>query len=975
MFSCRFCLFSLVSVLCIYLCVGSSPTKKCVEIEKQALLKLKDGFFYGDILSSWNSDDCCQWKGISCNNLTGHVTRLDLPQHSYNARSEDLIFLADAMPTEKTYNIPRGLGGKIDSSICELHHLTFLDLNYNGLIGEIPACIGSLGQLIELKLALNGLDGSIPHTLANLSNLQNLDLGYNHKLDANDLEWLPLLSNLRYLDLSHVYLGSAIGWPSSISKIPSLLELYLNDCDLSQVDPKSFSHINSSTSLRMLSLSENNFNSSILSWVLNVSKVLTVLDLSNNELDGSQIEFFQTLCQIKELYLGSNKLSGQLSDYLPEMCFAQHDLEVLDLEHNPFSSGLLPDFSWISSLKRLSLKNTNIVGPLSFDNLPRLKALDLSLNHLNGSLPIFEVTKFASLEFLDLSHNELSGTLSYTIGQLSKLWFLSVSSNKLNGIISKTHLLSLSKLEILDLSGNSLSFTLNPNWVPLFQLRYFLASSCILGPQFPMWLKYQRKLLVLQISNTSIMDTFPKWFGDISSSLSYLNVSHNKLSGVLPSIKTGLMSKWDFRFNNLSGSLPLFPPNVYSLFLSNNMFSGSVSSICSMSPMFLTYLDLSSNLLAGPLPNCWDKFKYLWVLNLANNSLSGRIPSSFGTLKEVQSIHLNNNNLSGEIPSLAPSIDLRFIDFGDNILEGTLPTWFDVLNDLTVLRLRGNKIQGNIPTSLCDITTLQVLDLSSNNITGEIPQCLSHISALSDVEFRKESFSHYIYEAIIFNSIQIGFFVDETTLIWKGENQEYGKILGLMSIIDLSDNHLIGDIPQSITTLKALIALNLSRNNLTGFIPDNIGDMKMLESLDLSRNHLDGRMPTSFSNLNFLSYMNLSFNNLSGEIPISTQLQSFDASMYVGNVGLCGPPLKKQCTGDNNGIIGENDTHEYMNFGFYISLGLGFCVGFWGVCGTLFLNSLWRHAYFQFFNNIYDWLCVTIVVFINKIKRRLQIQD
>nr|KYP48207.1 Phytosulfokine receptor 2 [Cajanus cajan] len=643
MFSCRFCLFSLVSVLCIYLCVGSSPTKKCVEIEKQALLKLKDGFFYGDILSSWNSDDCCQWKGISCNNLTGHVTRLDLPQHSYNARSEDLIFLADAMPTEKTYNIPRGLG--------------------------------------ELKLALNGLDGSIPHTLANLSNLQNLDLGYNHKLDANDLEWLPLLSNL--------------------------------------------------------------------------SKVLTVLDLSNNELDGSQIEFFQTLCQIKELYLGSNKLSGQLSDYLPEMCFAQHDLEVLDLEHNPFSSGLLPDFSWISSLKRLSLKNTNIVGPLSFDNLPRLKALDLSLNHLNGSLPIFEVTKFASLEFLDLSHNELSGTLSYTIGQLSKLWFLSVSSNKLNGIISKTHLLSF---------------------------------------------------------------------------LSYLNVSHNKLSGVLPSIKTGLMSKWDFRFNNLSGSLPLFPPNVYSLFLSNNMFSGSVSSICSMSPMFLTYLDLSSNLLAGPLPNCWDKFKYLWVLNLANNSLSGRIPSSFGTLKEVQSIHLNNNNLSG-------------------------------------------------------------------------------------------------------------------------------------------------DIPQSITTLKALIALNLSRNNLTGFIPDNIGDMKMLESLDLSRNHLDGRMPTSFSNLNFLSYMNLSFNNLSGEIPISTQLQSFDASMYVGNVGLCGPPLKKQCTGDNNGIIGENDTHEYMNFGFYISLGLGFCVGFWGVCGTLFLNSLWRHAYFQFFNNIYDWLCVTIVVFINKIKRRLQIQD
>ncbi|TKY50123.1 Receptor protein 12 [Spatholobus suberectus] len=703
MFIYRFCLFCVVTVLCIYLCIGMSHTKTCTKTDKQALLKLKHGFIHGrHILSSWNGEDCCKWKGISCNNLTGHVTRLDLQCSDYTARLE----------------------GKIDSSICELQHLTFLDLSDNYFKGEIPKCIGSLGQLIELKLSINELFGFVPRTLANLSNLQNLDLG-NNNLVANDLEWLSHLSNLRYLTLSYINLSRAIDWPSSISKIPHLSKLYLDNCGLPQVNPKSIPHMNTSTSLQILSLPTNQLNSSILSWIFNVSKVLTLLDLSSNslhsvpngfanmislqylylshnELDGSIIKSFRTLRQLKWLLLDSNKLSGHLSDYLPELC-STHDLEVLSLNHNPFNSGPLPDFSKFSSLMSLSLQNTNIVGPLSFDHLPHLDDLDLSLNHLNGSLPIFEVTKFASLYFLDLSCNQLSGTLSYTIGQLSNLMILSPSSNMLKGIISEAYLLSLSRLEILDLSQNSLSFNLNPNWVPPFQLLTLSASLCLLGPQFPTWLKYQRKLEELQISNTSIIDSLPKWFWDISASLSYLNVSHNKLSGVLPksipSIKTTYFSIWDFSFNNLSGSVPSFPPDKLALFLSNNMFSGSASFICEMSPSYLLYLDLSSNLLVGPLPDCWEKFQGLTVLNLANNCLSGRIPKSFGTLRQVESMHLNNNNFSGEIPSLTLCRSLKFIDFGDNNLQGTLPTWIGHnLLQLIVLRLRANKIQGNIPS-------------------------------------------------------------------------------------------------------------------------------------------------------------------------------------------------------------------------------------------------------------------------------------
>ena len=118
--------------------------------------------------------------------------------------------------------------------------------------------------------------------------------------------------------------------------------------------------------------------------------------------------------------------------------------------------------------------------------------------------------------------------------------------------------------------------------------------------------------MVLQISNTGIKDLFPKWFSDISSSLDYLNVSHNKLSGVLPK-SLRITSKmdlivWDFSFNNLSGSLPLFSGDAYAL-PPSNMFSGTLSSLCAMSLVSLYYLDLSSNLLAEPLSDCWEKFQ------------------------------------------------------------------------------------------------------------------------------------------------------------------------------------------------------------------------------------------------------------------------------------------------------------------------------------------------------------------------------
>nr|GME07487.1 LRR receptor-like serine/threonine-protein kinase GSO1 [Ipomoea batatas] len=129
-----------------------------------------------------------------------------------------------------------------------------------------------------------------------------------------------------------------------------------------------------------------------------------------------------------------------------------------------------------------------------------------------------------------------------------------------------------------------------------------------------------------------------------------------------------------------------------------------------------------------------------------------------------------------------------------------------------------------------------------------------------------------------------------------------------------------------------------------------MGNMKLLESIDLSRNQLSGTIPSSFSDLSSLAVLDLSYNNLSGKIPSGTQLQGFNASCYIGN-NLCGPPLSKSCSSIDDGKIPKNENKRDDGCEvdwFYVSMVIGFAVGFGCIYGSLLLVKSWRIAYFQF---------------------------
>ncbi|KAK7840238.1 receptor-like protein eix2 [Quercus suber] len=788
----------------------------CIERERQALLEFKEKLIDNtNMLSSWGSEDakknCCSWEGVQCNNQTGHVLELHLDFY--------------------------GLRGKISPSLIELHHLTDLGLSGNDFnISQIPKFIGSLSNLKHLDLNGANLSGPIPFQLGNLSNLQYLDLSWNNLKLVQNLEWLSHLVSIEHLDLSNLNLGVANDWLKVVSGLPNLSELWLYNCSLPLATTSPLLHINSSKSLTYLDLSNNPcINSSVFSWMLNSSTNLAYVDLSSNQLRGS----------------------------IPNVFGNMNSLERLDLHDNQFEGGIPKSLGDICTLRGLYLSSNNLNGQVLefFHNLQgcakdSLESLHLGGNQIKGSMPKF--AKFPSLRELDLSNNKLNGSVPEKIETLYKLEFLDLRSNMLKGVISETLLSNFPNLFYLQLSSNSFTSNFSFDWIPPFQLNDLYLRSCKLGPHFPNWIKTQKNLIFLDLSNTRISNTIPTWFWDMPFELYYLNLSQNKIKGRLPNI--------------------------------SYIFS-----------------------------------------------------------------------------------DLAILDFSSNKFEGPLPA---VSSNLTSLNLSKNKFLG-LNSFICSITG----DLSQNNISGTIPHCLNNFNAMahkiSDIMTDKYStwngpeYSFYTdYGKYSDNSLNI-------IVGWKGNLYEYGKNFGEMRSIDLANNELTGNIPEEISSLIELKALNLSGNTLTGEIPQDIGKLEQLESLDLSRNRFSGSLPASMVGLHYLGYLDLSYNKLSGRIPTGTQLQSFDPSKFMGNVGLCGPPLIEKCPEDVTSNVGGSKNHQEDRDGgsknhhgyrdefwkcLYVGTGFGFAAGFWGVCVSLILNRSWRHAYFLTLINLKDWLYVTIVV-------------
>ncbi|CAL5046380.1 unnamed protein product [Urochloa decumbens] len=939
---------------------GSKPDTQqhsgCIAKEREALLSIKAGITddtYG-LLSSWKGQDCCSWMGVSCSNRTGHVVELDL-HGGY-------------------------LEGEISSSLKVLKYLQHLDLsdNYELLVGprgRIPDFLGSLHDLQYLNLSGLACSGPVPHQLGDLSSLLYLDLESDFwQLYSADLSWLRQLSSLKHLHMSNVNLSTIIGWVDTVSMISSLEVLTLDGC--------------------LLPWDVNTVHSAPHS---NLTR-LRIIDLSFNYLETfDAIRFISGATNLRYLSLDNNLISGPLPAELGNLS----SLEVLQLSSNSHVKGMVPGTLMnLCNLKILDLSWNNVEGNITefLDRSPncswsKLQVLNLHRNSITGSLPDW-INRMTSLNTLDLGFNRLTGTLTTGIGTLSNLTYLDLCYNLMDGVITEEHFSKLSDLQELHLSANSFSMEWTSDWVPPFRLQTLGLKSCCLGPGFPNWLRWQKNISTLFMSNTSIADTMPDWFWKVFSKADILDLSSNNISGTLPAT-LGQMeaSLLDLSSNQFTGTVQQVPQKIVTLDLSRNILSGPLA-LNFQSPMLVEGLILFDNYFTGTIPTSICQMKSLTLFDIGNNMITGQLPrcseymaskssmvppstaspntysnSSTPMPMSIIILRLDSNNLSGEFPLLLQNCpELSFIDLGQNKFFGEIPAWIgEKLTELGILRLRANMFSGHIPSQLRKLRHLQYLDLAHNNLSGTIPQSLLNMDGDTiDIDFLyNPSFAQGAPDEVA-DSLGPAPYVS-ISAVTKGQERKYIGQFIYMSSLDLSCNQLTGEIPKSIGAKTGLVNMNLSRNQLTGKIPENIGSMNSLESLDLSNNELSGEIPSSLSDLTSLSYLNLSYNDLSGRIPSGHQLDTLSttdpASMYIGNIGLCGPPLQKNCSGNGTAqshFMTRKEVSEIMTF--YFGLSVGFVVGLWVVFCALLFNKTWRASYFQLFDKMYEKIYLLVVL-------------
>nr|GMD30734.1 receptor-like protein EIX2 [Ipomoea batatas] len=805
-------------------------------------------------------------------------------------------------------------------------HVVALHLGHEFLQGEISPSLLHLPFLNFLDLSRNEFHERFPSFIGSLNKLVYLNLSHND-LFGNVPPRLGNISTLKYLDLGFNQELKVVDTLEWISHLSSLEYLNMDWVDLHSVSDWLHS-ITKLSLLTTLSLSSCLLPSPPTFPLLNLRHLdkLKILDLSYNSFSFN----------FSELILGSEKL-----------------IEILRLSDNKIV-GSLDEIRKFSSLRELNLGN----------------------NRLSGSLP--DMSTMLYLEIFAIGNNHFNGSLmGSNIGHLSNLKCLDISSNSLDGAISEISFSNFSKLDVLILSDSSLTVNFDPHWIPPFHLRGLGLRSCELGPKFPNWLHTQTKLDTLDISNNEISDLIPQWFTNLSN-LDYLSASQNRIRGKLPNLPSGLHLV-DFSSNLLEGPIPKNYSGISTLDLSKNKLSGTILDLCTNTSIWFSYYDLSNNFFTEKIPECLGKVKNLYSLNLANNNFFGEIPLSIGHLNKMDSLHLRSNRFDGEFPVfLKNCTSLMVLDLGNNYFTGGIPAWIgESLKELRILCLDSNELEGSIPINICQLQFIHIIDLSSNHLSGSIPTCFnSTMTTYDELMPNMETFGYSQQIYGILNSVEEVFF-DYEWLVWKGTEVEYSKNLIFMKFIDLSNNKLVGEIPVEITDLHMLNSLNLSRNKLTGSIPDKIGQMSSLESLDLSNNQLSGAIPFSLASISFLAHLDLSNNNLSGCIPLGTQLQGF-TDAYQGNSELRGPPLLTKCHRDEPGNapqqegideIEEGEGWIIWDFGFFVSLTLGFILGFWGVCGTLILKRSWRHAYFQFLEDKKEKIFTAILVYGAKLKR------
>ncbi|CAK9163540.1 unnamed protein product, partial [Ilex paraguariensis] len=275
-----------------------------------------------------------------------------------------------------------------------------------------------------------------------------------------------------------------------------------------------------------------------------------------------------------------------------------------------------------------------------------------------------------NLSYFGISGNRFTGTIPFSVSNMSNLTFLFIDGNKLIGKVPTFE--NLHDLCHIDISGNSLGSG-NANDLS------FISS-----------LRNASGLQELGLSNNNFGGVLPDSYGNLSTKLVGLN---NQFTGNIPHdiAKLAKLQRLDLSLKRFSGEIPSFLRNLSiltELRLDNNNYYGSIPSSLGKCQM-LNALNISRNSLSGIIPpQVFGISSLALYLDLSHNQLIGSLPMKIGNLKNLGELIVAKNILSGEIPSpLGSCVRLEKIYMEGNFFQGIIPS--------SLISLRGDDTKKN----------------------------------------------------------------------------------------------------------------------------------------------------------------------------------------------------------------------------------------------------------------------------------------
>ncbi|GMI89332.1 hypothetical protein like AT5G25930 [Hibiscus trionum] len=528
---------------------------------------------------------------------------------------------------------------------CTAGSVTQLHLREKNITATIPPSICDLKNLTFLDLALNFIPGKFPITLYNCSKLQFLDLSQNYFTGEIPSD-IDRLSTLVSLDISGNNFSGNI--PPSIGKFPVLQRLYIHLNLFNGTFPKEIANL---SNLEELGMAYNPFIAMEIPREFGFLKKLWYLWMAGTNLIGEIPKSFNNLSSLQHFDLSINNLEGPI----PSSLFSFENLTLVYLFKNHLSNQI----------------------PKEIDAL-NLVEVDISQNNLTGTIPE-GFGKLQSLRFFNLFSNQLTGELPAGIASLPALRDFRVFQNKLTGVFPSEFGVH-SKLEAFEVSENQFSGELPRNLCAGGVLQGLVAHTNNLEGEIPRSLGDCRSLLNFQLQNNKFSGEIPSGLWR-SFNLSALMLSNNSFSGELPSEVSWNMSRVEISDNKLSGGIPTGISSWSSLVVfkaSNNLFSGEIPKEITYLSKLITLL-LDGNEFSGELPSEIISWESLNTLNVSNNKLSGQIPAAIGSLPDLINLDLSENQFSGEIPDGIGQLRLTSLNLSSNQLSGKIPEQLDNL--------------------------------------------------------------------------------------------------------------------------------------------------------------------------------------------------------------------------------------------------------------------------------------------------------